>query len=123
MCVGVGVSISVIDKYNVPAPSHLRNGHRADGGTDFVELSAVLGVAPAEKMFRTARWRGDKSKIKAVFKLQFHATQVLSVCCSLDRLPGFSMKNFLQVREFLDLGLIWIPVGMPTPQMHQKRRN
>ncbi|PKI65338.1 hypothetical protein CRG98_014302 [Punica granatum] len=27
-------------------------------------------------MFRPARWRTDKSKIKAVFKLQFHATQV-----------------------------------------------
>ncbi|KAI7724565.1 hypothetical protein M8C21_030444 [Ambrosia artemisiifolia] len=26
-------------------------------------------------MFKSARWRSDKSKIKAVFKLQFHATQ------------------------------------------------
>ncbi|XP_065858237.1 intracellular protein transport protein USO1-like isoform X2 [Euphorbia lathyris] len=27
-------------------------------------------------MFRSARWRSEKSKIKSVFKLQFHATQV-----------------------------------------------
>ncbi|XP_050375908.1 uncharacterized protein LOC126793432 [Argentina anserina] len=27
-------------------------------------------------MFKSARWRSDKNKIKAVFKLQFHATQV-----------------------------------------------
>ncbi|KAG8662097.1 hypothetical protein MANES_01G063600v8 [Manihot esculenta] len=27
-------------------------------------------------MFRSARWRSDKNKIKAVFKLQFHVTQV-----------------------------------------------
>ncbi|KAG6688680.1 hypothetical protein I3842_11G136400 [Carya illinoinensis] len=27
-------------------------------------------------MFKSARWRGDKNKVKAVFKLQFHATQV-----------------------------------------------
>ncbi|KAK4771406.1 hypothetical protein SAY87_031938 [Trapa incisa] len=27
-------------------------------------------------MFRPVRWRSDRSKIKAVFKLQFHATQV-----------------------------------------------
>ncbi|KAE8710859.1 protein LURP-one-related 4-like [Hibiscus syriacus] len=27
-------------------------------------------------MFKSVRWRGDKDRIKAVFKLQFHATQV-----------------------------------------------
>ncbi|OMO79500.1 Prefoldin [Corchorus capsularis] len=27
-------------------------------------------------MFKSARWRSDKNRIKAVFKLQFHATQV-----------------------------------------------
>lgn len=27
-------------------------------------------------MFRSARWRGEKNKIKTVFKLQFHATQL-----------------------------------------------
>lgn len=27
-------------------------------------------------MFKSARWRSDKNKIKAVFKLQFHATEV-----------------------------------------------
>ncbi|KAI3522554.1 hypothetical protein L1887_00425 [Cichorium endivia] len=27
-------------------------------------------------MFKSARWRSDKNKIKAVFKLQFHATQL-----------------------------------------------
>ena len=32
----------------------------------------------AAEMFRSARWRSDKNRIKAVFKLQFHATQVLS---------------------------------------------
>lgn len=30
-------------------------------------------------MFRSARWRSEKNKIKAVFKLQFHATQVTQV--------------------------------------------
>lgn len=28
------------------------------------------------KMFKGARWRSEKNKIKAVFKLQFEATQV-----------------------------------------------
>lgn len=28
-------------------------------------------------MFKSSRWRSEKNKIKAVFKLQFHATQVL----------------------------------------------
>lgn len=37
------------------------------------------GGAPA-KMFKSARWRSDKNKIKAVFKLQFHATQVAYFC-------------------------------------------
>lgn len=32
--------------------------------------------SPADKMFRSARWRNEKNKIKVVFKLQFHATQV-----------------------------------------------
>ncbi|KAJ0778947.1 putative NT-type C2 domain-containing protein [Helianthus annuus] len=30
-------------------------------------------------MFKSARWRSDKTKIKAVFKLQFHATQLAAV--------------------------------------------
>lgn len=30
-----------------------------------------------KKMFKSSRWRSEKNKIKAVFKLQFHATQVL----------------------------------------------
>ncbi|KAM3321807.1 cingulin isoform X1 [Capsicum chacoense] len=30
-------------------------------------------------MFKTGRWRGEKNKIKVVFKLQFHATQVSQV--------------------------------------------
>lgn len=28
-------------------------------------------------MFKSARWRSEKNKVKAVFKLQFHATQVV----------------------------------------------
>ncbi|KAJ9549886.1 hypothetical protein OSB04_022429 [Centaurea solstitialis] len=30
-------------------------------------------------MFKSARWRSDKNKIKAVFKLQFHATQLSQI--------------------------------------------
>ncbi|KAG9149245.1 hypothetical protein Leryth_003232 [Lithospermum erythrorhizon] len=30
-------------------------------------------------MFRSGRWRSEKNKIKAVFKLQFHATQVAQI--------------------------------------------
>ncbi|KAI3501265.1 hypothetical protein L1887_29129 [Cichorium endivia] len=30
-------------------------------------------------MFKSARWRSDKNKIKAVFKLQFHATQLTQI--------------------------------------------
>lgn len=29
-----------------------------------------------KRMFRSARWRSDKNRVKAVFKLHFHATQV-----------------------------------------------
>ncbi|XP_073285572.1 uncharacterized protein [Primulina huaijiensis] len=31
------------------------------------------------KMFKSARWRSDKNKLKAVFKLQFHAAQLTKV--------------------------------------------
>ncbi|XP_042952492.1 myosin-J heavy chain-like [Carya illinoinensis] len=31
-------------------------------------------------MFRSARWRSEKNKVKVVFKLQFHATQVSQFC-------------------------------------------
>lgn len=31
------------------------------------------------RMFKSARWRSDKNKVKAVFKLQFHATQLTKV--------------------------------------------
>ena len=36
-----------------------------------------LELKQREKMFKSARWRSERSKIKAVFKLQFHATQVI----------------------------------------------
>lgn len=32
-----------------------------------------------KKMFKSSRWRSEKNKIKAVFKLQFHATQMSQV--------------------------------------------
>ncbi|KAG9441164.1 hypothetical protein H6P81_017018 [Aristolochia fimbriata] len=41
----------------------------------FSVLSSVHSLHPA-KMFKAARWRSEKSKIKALFKLQFKATQV-----------------------------------------------
>lgn len=44
--------------------------------TDYDDFSLILaGVLPG-RMFRPVRWRSDRGKIKAVFKLQFHATQV-----------------------------------------------
>ncbi|KAK7406151.1 hypothetical protein VNO78_07771 [Psophocarpus tetragonolobus] len=45
------------------------------------ELNHIEGVhvqwsEAVNKMFRSARWRNDKNRVKAVFKLHFHATQV-----------------------------------------------
>ncbi|KAJ7944896.1 Myosin heavy chain-like protein [Quillaja saponaria] len=42
-------------------------------------------------MFKSARWRGEKNRTKAVFKLQFHATQVLQSwvdALTLSIIPG-----------------------------------
>lgn len=46
---------------------------RSSGGA---WILLVRRRAGRERMFKSARWRGDKNKVKAVFKLQFHATQV-----------------------------------------------
>lgn len=47
------------------------------------------------EMFKSARWRSEKNKIKIVFKLQFHATQVISLSPSL---------RFFRCGGFLDSG-------------------
>lgn len=42
-------------------------------------------------MFKSARWRSDKNKIKSVFKLQFHATQLTQIggdALTLSIIPG-----------------------------------
>ncbi|XP_058009642.1 uncharacterized protein LOC110662298 isoform X2 [Hevea brasiliensis] len=39
-------------------------------------------------MFRSARWRNEKNKIKAVFKLQFHATQLNVEALVISVVPG-----------------------------------
>ncbi|KAJ7952338.1 putative Myosin heavy chain-related protein [Quillaja saponaria] len=46
-------------------------------------------------MFKSARWRGEKNRIKAVFKLQFHVTQVLQPAVdalTLSIIPGYVGK-------------------------------
>ncbi|GMY30278.1 COP1-interactive protein 1 [Fagus crenata] len=53
-------------------------------------------------MFKSARWRSERSKIKAVFKLQFHATQV---------------SNF--GADSLILSLIPADVGKPTAKLER----
>ncbi|KAL6177232.1 hypothetical protein ACLB2K_048758 [Fragaria x ananassa] len=51
-------------------------------------------------MFKSARWRSDKNKIKTVFKLQFHATQV----------PELGV-------EALMVSVIPVDVGKPTVKL------
>ncbi|KAL6182165.1 hypothetical protein ACLB2K_043588 [Fragaria x ananassa] len=51
-------------------------------------------------MFKSARWRSDKNKIKTVFKLQFHATQV----------PKLGV-------EALMVSVIPVDVGKPTVKL------
>ncbi|XP_010273099.1 PREDICTED: early endosome antigen 1 [Nelumbo nucifera] len=53
-------------------------------------------------MFKSARWRSDKNKIKAVFKLQFQATQV--------PLVGW---------ETLIVSLVPVDVGKPTVKLEK----
>ncbi|PWA96335.1 myosin heavy chain-related protein [Artemisia annua] len=43
-------------------------------------------------MFKAARWRSDKNKIKSVFKLQFHATQIVGDGLTIAVIPGDSGK-------------------------------
>nr|XP_043607599.1 myosin-11-like [Erigeron canadensis] len=46
-------------------------------------------------MFKSARWRSDKNKIKAVFKLQFHATQLAQIggdSLTIAVIPGDAVK-------------------------------
>lgn len=62
-------------------------------------------------MFKSARWRSDKNKVKAVFKLQFHATQVSllhSVFFKIIFFLGFQYQSygpnsfdFVEVSDFL----------------------
>lgn len=57
---------------------------------------------PTERnMFKPGRWRSDKSKIKAVFKLQFQATQVPE----------------LRGKTTLTISLIPADVGKPTVRL------
>ncbi|KAF6148692.1 hypothetical protein GIB67_003783 [Kingdonia uniflora] len=51
------------------------------------------------KMFKTGRWRSEKNKVKFVFKLQFHATQV----------PQLGLG-----RDALIVSLVPIEAGKPT---------
>lgn len=46
-------------------------------------------------MFKSARWRSDKNKIKVIFKLQFHATQLAQIggdALTIAVIPGDSGK-------------------------------
>ncbi|XP_073052010.1 uncharacterized protein [Primulina eburnea] len=43
-------------------------------------------------MFKSARWRSDKNKVKAVFKLQFHAAQVVGDELMVSLIPGDTGK-------------------------------
>ncbi|XP_073042895.1 uncharacterized protein [Primulina eburnea] len=45
-----------------------------------------------EKMFKSARWRSDKNKVKAVFKLQFHAAQVVGDELMVSLIPADTGK-------------------------------
>lgn len=50
-----------------------------DPDGDLVETDVILGWSGGEeKMFKS--WRSDRGRNKAVFKLQFQATQVLFLC-------------------------------------------
>lgn len=53
-------------------------------------------------MFRSGRWRSDKNRIKVVFRLKFHATQVIDLSIF------FSAKNFFVESEvFTCIALLW----------------
>ncbi|XP_073132959.1 uncharacterized protein [Henckelia pumila] len=43
-------------------------------------------------MFKSARWRSDKNKVKAVFKLQFHAAQVVGDALMVSLIPADTGK-------------------------------
>ncbi|KAL8114574.1 uncharacterized protein LOC141663690 isoform X2 [Apium graveolens] len=57
-------------------------------------------------MFKSARWRSDKNKIKAVFRLQFHATQVS-----------------LSGGDSLMISVIPADVGKPTAKLEKVKIN
>ncbi|XP_022737986.1 nuclear anchorage protein 1-like [Durio zibethinus] len=53
-------------------------------------------------MFKSARWRGDKNRIKAVFKLQFHATQVTQLnvqALMISIIPGDEGKSTTKLEK------------------------
>ncbi|KAI3787597.1 hypothetical protein L1987_42182 [Smallanthus sonchifolius] len=57
-------------------------------------------------MFKSARWRSDKNKIKAVFKLQFHATQSSSVF----GVVGEVLLDFSKYNEATKLSSLSLPL-------------
>lgn len=60
-----------------------------------LRFSKVFKALNWANMFKSARWKKEKTKIKAVFKLQFQATQVFSIFLLLN--PNgiilYSFKN------------------------------
>ncbi|XVE57854.1 hypothetical protein DITRI_Ditri04bG0123800 [Diplodiscus trichospermus] len=53
-------------------------------------------------MFKSARWRSDKNRIKAVFKLQFHATQVTQLnvqALMISAVPGDGGKPITKLEK------------------------
>ncbi|XP_060180064.1 uncharacterized protein LOC132609888 isoform X2 [Lycium barbarum] len=50
-------------------------------------------------MFKSARWRSEKNKIKVVFKLQFHATQVAGDAVMISVVPADVGKPTLKLEK------------------------
>lgn len=50
-------------------------------------------------MFKSARWRSEKNKIKVVFKLQFHATQVAGDALMISVVPADVGKPTLKLEK------------------------
>ncbi|KAL4592876.1 hypothetical protein LXL04_005883 [Taraxacum kok-saghyz] len=64
-------------------------------------------------MFKSARWRGEKNKIKAVFKLQFHATQQIDLWI-LTWIIDFVTQLKQSAGDTLIISVIPSDTGKPT---------
>ncbi|XP_009619461.1 uncharacterized protein [Nicotiana tomentosiformis] len=76
-------------------------------------------------MFKSARWRSEKNKIKVVFKLQFHATQVAGDALMISVVPADVGKPTLKLEKAIvrDGSCYWDKAVFETVKLIQEPKS